>query len=130
MPQRGPQIAYELRCAIITLRCLCRFSFEIIEQKTEVIAHFARSIYIKTLERVKCEDFHELLANCDHLGDQERQKRMSNDIQLSTDIRKAILKHLRLSPTIAILDQENIHILKTDKEWKLSDHYLIEKIQH
>ena len=74
MPQRGPKIAYELRCAIITLRCLCRFSFEVIEQKTGVIAHSARSIYTKALERAKCEDFHELLANCGHLGGQGRVK--------------------------------------------------------
>ena len=130
MPQRGPQIAYELRCAIITLRCLCRFSFEVIEQKTGVIAHSAKSIYIKALKRAKCENFHELLINCGHLGGQERQERMSNDTQLSTDIREAILKHSRLKSAVAVLDQENIHIPKTDKEWKLPSRYLIEKIQH
>lgn len=53
------EVAYELRCAVVTCRILFQCTFEEIEKKTGVKKDTTRKF---TIERAGCEDFNEILA--------------------------------------------------------------------
>ena len=69
MPERGSAIAYELRCVIITYRCLFRCSFSEIESKIGVSKVAVKAIYRRISLRVGNENFHKFFAYCDDVDE-------------------------------------------------------------
>ncbi len=62
------EVAYELRCAVVTCRIIFKYTFEKIEKKTGMKKDTARNF---TIERASYEDFNEVLAcvgDLDRLG--------------------------------------------------------------
>ena len=56
----GHEVAYELRCAIVTCRIIFDCIYFKIEQKIEVVRVTAQTLMKRVIKRAGCEDFHGL----------------------------------------------------------------------
>lgn len=99
-----------LRHAIVILRLIEKRSFKKIEAKIEVKKNIVARIMLRTIARVENENFNDVLTCVDNIDRLGRSERVSNNTQLSSNIRNAILKHSHLKSHVAVLDQENIDI--------------------
>ena len=64
----------------------------------------ARKIVTRAIERAGCEDIHEVLACVGDLDRSGRMSRVADSIELSQNIRNAILNNLKLKPHEAVID--------------------------
>ena len=77
-------------------------------------------------KRVENNNFYKILVYVEAIDDRESLSRVSNNTQLSSNIRNAILKHLHTSSFQIVVDKENID---TSSRKSLS-RFLIEIVQH
>ena len=125
----GREIAYELRCAIVTCRILYGATYEEIERKTGVRHDTARKIATRAIKRAGCEDINEVLACVGDLDRSGRVPRVADGTKLSRDIQNAILNNPKLKPHEAVIDKENITIPRIP-EGKRPARSIIENVQH
>ena len=123
------EIAYELRCAIITCRIHYGATYDDIERKTGVARDTARKIATREIERAGCEDIHEVLACVGDLDRSGRIPRVADGTELSKTIRNTILDNPKLKQHEAVIDKENI-VIPGLPEGKRHARSIIENVQH
>ena len=106
----GHDVAYELRCAIVTCRIIFGCTYFEIEQKIGVVRGTAQTLMKRAIKRAGCEDFHEILGCVGVMERSGRVPRVADGTDLSAKIRTAILQNPDVRPQQAVLDKENITI--------------------
>ena len=124
--QQHGEVAYALRCAIVTSRLLFHCTFEEIERKIGVNARTAAKIMQKAIFRAGNEDFNEVLICVGDVNRTGRSVRVSEGSQMSADVREAMLKHNTLKP-VETVDKENLFPKVGQKRPARST---LERIQH
>ena len=125
----GHEIAYELRCAVVTCRILYESPYAEIEKKLGVKQKTAQSLMKRAVDRAGCTDIFEVLA-CVRIMDRSgAPQRVEDGSETSANMRIAILRYPDMKPHEAVVDQENIPIpgMPGDKRLARS---VIERVAH
>lgn len=104
----GQEIAYELRCVIITCLIFYEVTYNDIEQKTGAALDTIQKIATQTIDQAECEDNQKILAFEEDLDRSGRITCIANGKQLSKTIQNAILDDLKLKLNKVVIDRENI----------------------
>ena len=125
----GHEVAYELRCAIVTCRNIFGCTYFEIEQKIGVVRGTAQTLMKRALKRAGCEDFHEVLAYVGVMERSGRVSRVADGTDLSAKIRTAILQNLDVRSQQAVLNKENITVRGMPRN-KGPARSIIERVQY
>ena len=93
MPTNASEIALSLHHAVATCRILFGCTFDEIERKTGVKANSAVKLMKRAIKRAGCNDFYGVLACITTINRPRQPTRVVDGLELSKNIRKAMLVH-------------------------------------